>query len=80
MKFEYEINGKSIELNQADTIRIQLGFKRGRFKHYHSFDAKDMARALMIYNGINIGNGYKKRLVIGYIKPKVICISRSFYV
>ena len=75
--YEYEIDGKELKLEGWETIRVQLGYKSGKYKTHSSFTAKDMHRALMIYNGINIGNGYKKRLVIGILKPKTIAKAAS---
>ena len=68
--YEYTFNGKKISFHKTSTIQIQIGRGKGIYKIRHTFEAKDFGRAVMTYNGINIGNGFKKRLVSwGLNKP-----------
>ncbi len=58
-----ELNGKKIAYHSETTFYVQIGKgKKGSYKTSWSFTG-NLARAVMYYNGLNIGNGYKKRLV-----------------
>lgn len=41
--------------------QIQVGFKKGSYKTRWAFD--NLGQAQMWYNGINVWNGYKKRIL-----------------
>lgn len=59
-----ELNGKKIVLYEDAIIEVQVGKgTKGGYKVKHIFTARDFAKAVMTYNGINVGKGYKKRLV-----------------
>lgn len=70
--YEYELNGKKIILHHTSIIDIQLGKNKSSYKTKHSFNAAEFSRAIMIYNGYNIGNGYKKRLICNTLNKRVI--------
>jgi hypothetical protein len=61
---EFELDGAKIALHKSSMVHVQVG--KGRKSAYcnkFSFNAKDVAQAVFHYNSINIGNGYKKRLI-----------------
>ncbi len=57
------VNGKRIAYDSAYTeFLVQVGKgTKGSYKTRYSFIGK-LNQAVMYYNAINIGNGYKKRL------------------
>jgi hypothetical protein len=66
-------NGKTLDYHSGTKFTVQSGrYTKGSYKTRYSFTG-DLYSALMYYEGINIGRGYKKRLVMN---DKVI--ARSF--
>jgi hypothetical protein len=59
----FELDGRSIAFHKTSQIEIQVGRGKNAYKTSLSFNAKDFGRAVMYYNSINIGKGYKKRLI-----------------
>jgi hypothetical protein len=58
-----ELNGKKIGYCSDTNFLIQVG--KGKASYKTRFSVKgNLGRAVMLYNGINIGNGYKKRLLM----------------
>jgi hypothetical protein len=53
-----------------------VGKGRGKYKTRYSFKG-NIAQALFYYSGINVGNGYKKRLFVpSFNKPTLAkCLS-----
>lgn len=52
---------------------IEVGFCKGKYAPRYSFTADEEAKAIMYYNGINIGRGYKKRIKVnGKVKARVM--------
>lgn len=63
------VDGKQIAYSSETEFLIQIGKGRGSYQTKHSVRG-DIGRALMFYNGYNIGNGYKKRLLVpSFNKP-----------
>jgi len=61
---ENTFNGKRIAYSSQTVFLVQVGKgRKGSYKTSYSFTG-DLPRAVMYYNGINIGNGYKKRLLM----------------
>ena len=58
-----ELNGKRIAYCSETEFLVQVGRGKGSYKTRYSFKG-NLAQAVMHYNGINIGNGYKKRLLM----------------
>lgn len=53
-----------MKLYPSSTIfKVEVGKDKGSYKTRYSFTG-DMNQALFYYHGINVGKGYKKRLVI----------------
>jgi hypothetical protein len=57
------IHNKTFAYNDNTTFSIQVGKGKGSYKNKYVFVGK-LNQALFYYQCINIGNGYKKRLLI----------------
>lgn len=64
------LDGKPIAYTDRTVFAVQVGHgPKGSYFNRYSI-VGDLARAVFWYNGINVGNGYKKRLVmVGANKP-----------
>ncbi len=61
---EHTLDGKRIAYSSETEFLVQVGRgTKGSYKTKYRI-VGDLARAVMYYNGINIGNGYKKRLLM----------------
>jgi hypothetical protein len=56
------LDGKSVGYSDETEFLVQIGKDSGSYKTRNRI-VGNLAQAVMIYNGINIGNGYKKRLL-----------------
>lgn len=71
------LNGKRIGYTNYTLFLIQDGKGiKGKYKTRYSIIG-DLGQAVMFYNAINIGNGYKKRLVLDCNKPQVLAKAQS---
>jgi hypothetical protein len=75
--WEYELDGKRICFHKSSRIEIQVGKSKSSYKTRHSFLASSFPQAVLIYNGINIGNGFKKRLICKTLNKPVLARSIS---
>jgi hypothetical protein len=57
------LDGKRIAYTDNTTFLVQVGRGNRAYATRYSFTG-NLARAVMHYNAINIGKGYKKRLVM----------------
>jgi len=57
------LDGKRIAYAETTEFLVQIGKGKGKYATRYSFKG-ELARAVFYYNGINIGNGYKKRLIM----------------
>jgi len=57
------LDGKRIAYTDDTKFEVQIGRGKGAYATHYSFKG-ELARAVMYYNAINIGRGYKKRLVM----------------
>ena len=55
------LDGKSIAYCTATEFLVQVGKGKGAYQTRYRFTGK-LEQAVLYYRGINIGNGYKKRL------------------
>lgn len=64
------LDGKTIAYTDRTVFAVQVGrYAKGAYFNRYSIQG-DLARAVSYYNAINIGNGYKKRLLmVGANKP-----------
>lgn len=58
-----EINGKKVAYHSATEFLIQVGYKKGSYNTRYKI-VGNFAQAVLYYRGINVGKGYKKRLVM----------------
>ena len=57
------LDGNPVAYHSDTVFIVQVGrFKKGSYKDRY-YTKGDLAQAVLRYNGINIGNGYKKRLI-----------------
>lgn len=58
-----ELNGRKIAYTTATEFIIQIGKdKKDAYVNRYTIHG-NLTQAVLLYNGINIGNGYKKRLI-----------------
>ena len=57
------LDGKRIAYTDDTTFEVQVGKGNRAYTTRYSFKG-NLHQAVMYYRGINIGNGYKKRLVM----------------
>lgn len=57
-----ELNGKKVAYTSETVFEVQLGKGSSSYKTSYSFKG-DLGKAVFYYNCLNIGNGYKKRLL-----------------
>ena len=63
------LDGKHIGYHSGTEFMIQLGKNRSAY-HTVRVIVGDLGRAVMHYNALNIGYGYKKRLIVpAFNKP-----------
>jgi len=58
---QYELDGKKIAVVGHETFLVQVGKGKSAYTTRYSFD--NLPQAVKYYACINIGRGYKKRLV-----------------
>lgn len=65
-----ELDGKRIAYSSATEFLVQVGKgSKGAYKTKYKF-VGNLTQAVLYFNGINIGNGFKKRLyMVGGSKP-----------
>lgn len=69
------LNGALIEFTNKTVFLVQLGKDNGSYKTKWTFEG-DLANAVFYYKALNIGRGYKKRLIApSFNKP---LLARSF--
>jgi len=56
-----ELNGKKITYTSETVFEVQVGKDSSAYTTQYSITG-NLGQAVMYFNGINIGNGYKKRL------------------
>lgn len=57
------LDGKKIGFHSATKFHVQVGRGKGSYKNRYSCIG-NLGQAVFYYSCINIGNGYKKRLVM----------------
>ena len=58
-----ELDGKRIAYHSTTQFLVQVG--KGKSSYRTKYVIKgNLSQAVMYYNGINLGNGYKKRLLM----------------
>ena len=70
-----DLDGKLIGYSSETDFLVQVGYKRGAYVTRYSFKG-NLHQAVLYYRGINIGRGYKKRLLApSFTKP---VLARAF--
>lgn len=63
------LDGKKIIYTENTRFLVQVGHKNQKYTTRYAFTG-NLYQAVMYYRGLNIGNGYKKRLLMpGARKP-----------
>ena len=57
------LDGKRIAYTDDTKFEVQIGRGKGKYQTKYSFKG-ELARAVMYYRCVNMGRGYKKRLVM----------------
>jgi len=71
------LNGKHIAYTDETEFYIQVGrYSKGAYKTRYKA-VGSLAQAVMYFNGINIGNGYKKRLMAPSFNKPVLAKQKS---
>ena len=66
-----ELNGKNIAYTNQTEFLVQIGKDKGSYKTKYRF-VGNLHQAVKYYNAINIGNGYKKRLLMPSCSKKPV--------
>ena len=74
--YENELDGKKVAYSEDTDFLVQIGKGKGSYKTRWSFKG-NLAQAVMYYNGLNVGYGYKKRLLMPSSKSPVLAVQRS---
>lgn len=63
------LDDKRVAYSSQTEFLVQIGRYRGAYKTRYRFTG-NLHQALAYYNGLNVGNGYKKRLFVpSFNKP-----------
>lgn len=75
---ENELNGKKIAYHSESEFLVQLGKgSKGSYRTRYSFKG-NLGQAVLYFNGLNVGNGYKKRLVCWSLNKPVLARAVSY--
>lgn len=58
---ENELDGRKVAYCEETMFYVEIGRYKSSYRVRYSFKG-NLGQAVRMYNGINIGNGYKKRL------------------
>lgn len=72
-----ELDGKEVVYNTTTEFLVQVGKgAKGSYKTKYRFEG-NLLQAVMWYNGINIGNGYKKRLIAPSLNKPILAKAKA---
>lgn len=75
--FNSELDGKKISYSDETMFLVQIGKgSKGSYQTKWHFKGS-LSQAVSYYNGINIGLGYKKRLLMPSSPKPVLAVKRS---
>lgn len=57
------VNGREYQYSDSTKFDVQVGKGKSAYKTRYSFTG-DLRQAAFYYHSLNIGNGYKKRLLL----------------
>ena len=69
------VDGRNVAYSSETLFLVQLGRFKSRYRTRYAFIG-NLEQAAFYYRGLNIGNGYKKRLVMPSAKKPII--ARAF--
>lgn len=73
-----QIDGKIVHFTPQAKFRVEVGHgPKGSYKPRYSFTG-NAAQACFYYRGINVGRGYKKRLVLQDVGQNPMVLAREF--
>jgi hypothetical protein len=76
---ENELDGKKIAYHSETQFLVQVGrYAKGAYSTKYSI-VGSLGKAVFWFNGINIGNGYKKRLVMVGGKPREVLARQASF-
>lgn len=76
--YEYDLDGKKISFHKDNKILLQIGKgTKGSYETRNIFSPEKFSSAVFNYNCINIGNGYKKRLICFELNKPLLARQRS---
>ena len=71
------LDGKRIAYHSETVFLVQVGrYSKGAYKTRYSI-VGNIGQAVMMYNGINIGRGYKKRIYVPTFNRPVLAKEAS---
>lgn len=70
------VDGKQVGYSSETVFLVQVGKGKSSYKTRYSFTG-DLGRAIMHFNMINIGNGFKKRLLVPSFNKPVMARAAS---
>jgi hypothetical protein len=70
-----ELNNQTVSYDQNTVFKVQIGKKKSAYKDKYKFFG-DLTKAVFYYDCINIGKGFKKRLIIDK-QRKPLLVERS---
>ena len=68
----FTLDGKKIIFHCDALVEVQIGKGKSSYKTKYTFEPHNFPSAVFHYNGINIGNGYKKRLVCWSLNKPIL--------
>lgn len=71
-----ELNGKKVAYHSETEFLVQVGKGKSAYKTTYAFTG-DLPKAVQYFNCINIGLGYKKRLLMPSSPKPVLAVCRS---
>lgn len=71
-----ELNGKKIAFSSETEFLVQVSRYKGAYKTKYSFKG-NLVQAVRYFEGINIGNGYNKRLYCPAMNKPTLLRARS---
>lgn len=66
-----ELDGRTVAYHLGTEFLVQLGRYNSSYKTKYSFKG-DLPRAVWFYNSLNVGRGYKKRLLAPSMNKPVL--------
>lgn len=77
LTYECKLDGKSVGYHSHTEFIVQIGrHSKGGYKARYRIIG-NLPQAVALYNAINIGNGYKKRLIAPSFNKPVLARDRS---